>query len=271
MTKLNTTTWAALAMLFSAVILGIQGFIPLVVVFFSALLLGTILVYRRSARLSMRLLYWTVALVLGLAIGMYRPAGFNYPQIIALSELYPGGQPFALYANLGKATAGFITLLLLLHARHPLFKPVTTPLARAALVLILAGVVLATAIPLGELQWHPKSVNAIINFAWVNLLITCVAEEAFLRLLVQRELGLLCERLTQNRFVNEALPLALTTALFLVTHGVNDANLVVIYGVAGGLYALCYTLSKSVFSCIALHFLVNFIHFSFLTYPIHAA
>lgn len=270
MTKFHTTTWAALAVLFIAVLLGIQGLLPRMVVLFSALFLVAILIYRQNMTPIVRLLCWMGALTMGLAIGLYRPAGFSYPQVLALPELYPGGQPFALYANLGKATAGFMTLLLLVHACHPQFKPVSTPAARALLVLVLAGVIFAVAIPLGDLQWHPKSIYAVINFAWVNLLITCVAEEAFLRLLVQRELGLMCERLTHNRWASEALPLTLTTTLFVVTHGINDANLLLIYSIAGGLYALCYSLSKSVFTCIALHFLVNFIHFSFLTYPIHA-
>ena len=70
-------------------------------------------------------LTWLLAIVLGIGVGLYRPAGFNYPLVFSVSQLHEGGSPFSLYINIAKLLAGYITVYLLISCSaqaKPLFK-----------------------------------------------------------------------------------------------------------------------------------------------------
>ncbi|MGV8838615.1 CPBP family intramembrane glutamic endopeptidase, partial [Cellvibrio sp.] len=128
--------------------------------------------------------------------------------------------------------------------------------------------IIGVAIPVLGLQLQPKPIEQILMVVVVNLLITCVAEEVFMRYLFQQNLRNAIASFTANRALQEIIPLLLVTGVFVAIHaGISDAAIWV-YALAGFLYGLSYTLSKNILYPIAIHFLVNQIHFSFLTYPL---
>ncbi|RYZ99332.1 MAG: CPBP family intramembrane metalloprotease, partial [Moraxellaceae bacterium] len=55
---------------------------------------------------------------------------------------------------------------------------------------------------------------------------------------------------------------------FVLTHGVQGAEPTLVFALAGFVYGLIYTLTKSIAAAIAVHFFVNILHFSFFTYPL---
>jgi uncharacterized protein len=73
---------------------------------------------------------------------------------------------------------------------------------------------------------------------------------------------------TANRALQEIIPLLLVTGVFVAIHADISGAAVWVYALAGFLYGLSYTLGKNIIYPIAVHFLVNQIHFSFLTYPL---
>lgn len=224
--------------------------------------------YSTTSRASVRAGLWGGLLVVGLVIGLYRPAGFDYPLLVSVDALYEGGEPFALYLNLGKAFAGYCVIAWLFSAvsvlppvvRWSWGKSLFGVMVVALLIVLIAKLVLG-------LELVVKPWRLVLFFGVVNLFVTCIAEEAFMRLLVQRQLAnWLPEQL--GRWGRECVPLVMTTLLFLVTHKLPTLEASFIFGMAGLLYGLVYTMTKSVIWPIVLHFLVNITHFVFLTYPL---
>lgn len=213
-------------------------------------------------------LLWFAAIVLGIGIGLYRPAGFNYPLIFSVSQLHEGGLPMDLYLNIGKALAGYCIIFFLFSSarRNPGY--ITSIPRQLLLVMVLALLVLGVAVVLLNLQVHIKELNYILAFGVVNLFATCVAEEAFMRLLLQEQLKTFFARKIVNKFLQECLPLLMATIIFVLTHMVHGFEAVLVFALAGFTYGLIYTLTRNFFAAIAVHFLVNIIHFSFLTYPL---
>ncbi|WP_317928595.1 CPBP family intramembrane glutamic endopeptidase [Halioxenophilus sp. WMMB6] len=204
-------------------------------------------------------------MITGLALASYRPAGFSYPAIIPTQPLVEGGATFILTLNLSKLMAGWLVLLTFLDRGSPLLKKrdwrLFLPLGVGAIVLVLAAGCF-----LLDLRWQLKSIDHIWRFALVNLVSTCVAEEAFMRLLVQAQLAVWCQSLT--RFWSWLLPLIGSTSLFVLAHSGLAWQAMVVYFLAGLCYGLIYTLTGRVGYAILLHFGVNILHFSLLTYPI---
>ena len=211
---------------------------------------------------------WSCAIVLGILVGLYRPHDFNYPLVFSVEQFYDGGLPSSLYINIAKFFAGIITLFFLLS-----YKPVTpiyiqSKFSQFTFSLVLALLILGMAYEILDLQIHVKPFKYILLFGLVNLLVTCLAEEAFMRLLLQSQIQKFISGTIKHRFWQEIIPLGVTTFIFVVTHSVQGLNNILIYTVAGFCYGLIYSLTKNVRASIAVHFTVNIIHFSFFTYPL---
>lgn len=211
---------------------------------------------------------WWIVFIVGMACALYRPPGFHYPLLFSVEALHEGGKPFAQYLNFGKLLAGLLVFSLLL--RIPLKQRVFTPQRRNAmfLIAIMVGGVLGLGFTILDMEIHIKPVQWILIFGAANLIATCMAEEAFMRLLLQREAQRLIQKFSQNVITVEVIPLLLTTLIFVLTHTAPTLEMTLVYGIAGFFYGLLYTLTKNVYYSIALHFLVNILHFSIFTYPL---
>lgn len=210
---------------------------------------------------------WLLLVLLAFWVATYKPAGFSYPFIFDLSGESVSSPRYEFFANLGKGICGFL-LLYFLWPKPRDNEFVATPKYQFLVALLAPAVVIAVAIPALGLYLQPKVVEQVLLFALGNLLIISVAEEAFMRLLLQQPLRNAIAAFSGNRWVQELVPLLAVTAIFVAIHSGLNGAAIWVYALAGFLYGLSYTLSKNIFYPIMIHFVVNQIHFSFLTYPL---
>jgi membrane protease YdiL (CAAX protease family) len=208
---------------------------------------------------------WLLVIVLGVAVGLYRPAGFNYPLIFSLNQLHEGGKPFSLYINIAKLLAGYITVYFLLSVGLQAY--IKSQTRQYALAIGLGFIIVILAYFALGLGFYLKPLKYVALFGLVNLLVTCVAEEAFMRLLLQAQLQKFLSELASG-FWLEAIPLLITTAIFVLLHLSSNLNVLWVFALAGFSYGLVYSLTKNLWACVAVHFTVNILHFSLLTYPL---
>lgn len=221
----------------------------------------------RSLNLWQRPLLWFLLVLFAFGVATYKPSGFSYPFIFDLPGESGSSPRYEFFANLGKGVCGLLLLYFLWPTpRNDEF--VAAPKYQFLVALLAPAIVIVLAIPALDLHLQPKGIEKIALFALGNLLIISVAEEAFMRLLLQQPLRNAIAVFTVNRWVQELVPLLVVTAIFVVIHSGLSGAAIGVYALAGFLYGLSYTLSKNIFYPIMIHFFVNQIHFSFLTYPL---
>lgn len=268
-TKSNLYFFAPLFALLA--ILTATHFLPLICAFLVTaftLVLSAYRYYSSNQKPLGMYITWLLAIVLGIGVGLYRPAGFNYPLVFSVSQLHEGGSPFSLYINIGKLLAGYVAVYLLMSSDVKVKPYIQNRAPQFALAVGLGlFVVLFAYFALG-LGFYLKSLEYIALFALVNLLVTCVAEEAFMRLLLQAQLHKFLSGKHTNAFWLEAIPLLITTGIFALMHFSANVTVLGVFALAGFCYGLVYSLTKNVWACVAVHFTVNIVHFSLLTYPL---
>lgn len=200
-------------------------------------------------------------------VASYEPEGFSYPLLFNLVGEAGEAARYQLSVDFAKGIAGFL-LLYLLWPKLRANEFVASRWVSASLLPLTPLLIIGVAIPVLGLQWQPKPIGQIVQFAAVSLLITCVAEEVFMRFLFQQNLRNAVASFTANRLLQEIIPLLLVTFVFVAIHAGISGAAIWVYALAGFLYGLSYTLGKNILYPIAIHFLVNQIHFSFLTYPL---
>lgn len=243
--------------------------LPLVTALLVAAFTLAVIVYRYCSAAHKpfgMFLSWLLAILLGVGVGLYRPAGFNYPLIFSLNQLHEGGLPFSLYINVAKLLAGYITVYFLLSKASKAY--IQSPIQQFSLAVGLGLGVVCIAYFALDLAFYLKPLQYIALFGLVNLLVTCVAEEAFMRLLLQAQLCKFLSSKLLRGFWLEAIVLFITTSLFVVMHFSANLNVLLIFALAGFCYGLVYSLTKNLWACVAVHFTVNILHFSLLTYPL---
>jgi uncharacterized protein len=115
-------------------------------------------------------------------------------------------------------------------------------------------------------QFDFKVTTLFFIWALANLFLTCIAEEAFFRGFVQKQLE---EGLKEFQF-GAVIGLLLASLLFGLAHYAGGINYIILATVAGIGYGLVYQQSKSIEASIVTHFLLNAVHFIFFTYPVLA-
>lgn len=200
-------------------------------------------------------------------VASYEPEGFAYPLLFNLADEAGEAARYQLSVDFAKGIAGFL-LLYLLWPKLRANEFVASRWVSVSLLFLAPLLIISVAILALGLQWQPKPIEQILQFAVVSLLITCVAEEVFMRLLFQQSLRNAVACFTANRLLQEIIPLLLVTFVFVAIHTGISGAAIWVYALAGFLYGLSYTLGKNILYPIAIHFLVNQIHFSFLTYPL---
>lgn len=200
-------------------------------------------------------------------VASYEPEEFAYPVLFSLPGDDGEAARYELSVDFAKGIAGFL-LLYLLWPKRPANEFVAAKWISVSILLLAPLLIIGVAIPVLGLQLQPKPIEQILMVAVVNLLVVCVAEEVFLRFLFQHNLRNAIASVTTNRLLQEVIPLLLVTFVFVAIHAGISGAAVWVYALAGLLYGLSYTLSKNILYPIAIHFLVNQIHFSLLTYPL---
>lgn len=185
--------------------------------------------------------------------------GFNNAVLFSSDTFGLSKLPFQLNANLDKGLAAIAILIAFQDKLKWRISLNDGKLILTCLILffVIAGLLGAqTDVKFGELT---------LAFIFFNLFVTCLAEEAFFRLLVQEKLN----QWLPGKF-SASLAVLITASLFMLAHFHSgedaDKRLALIF-LAGVLYGAVYLRSKSLGSAILMHFSINIIHFSFFTYP----
>lgn len=213
------------------------------------------------ARRNRKLLYslgWGVVLIWCVMLFLHFMPGFNNLKVLDNVLSGPQSIPFTMYLNLDKPLA-FFALLLAYPRLLGSGKRVEFRYLPIILVLLLALLPIASV--LGALKVEISLPSWWWIFALNNLMITCVAEEALFRGLIQQSM---------SRRYNAKVGLAVASVLFGAAHMAGGGLLVVFATLAGVAYGLIFYFSGRLWCAVLVHFLFNFVHLVFFTYPIMA-
>ena len=179
--------WPVLASLSiaTAVIAGIVEWAGLAIIILFA---GACLAATRSTQSTpLRFLSWTMVVVCAVALASHNIPWIHNVLIFENVTLSPSAEPFTLFWNFDKAVVGVFLYIMCLPPQSGTQWGRLIAIVTTVTILTLA-VVAVPGIAIGFIAWDPKW--PIILMAWIpaNLLITCVAEEAFFRGLLQQHL-----------------------------------------------------------------------------------
>lgn len=210
-----------------------------------------------------RSIFFGLTLVLSLALALHLVPGFKNPLLVENVKFSPASAPFTQYANFDKASVGLF-LLLFFCPRVSSVKELVQLLRSTALpATVLAVAVLALSLGAGFTRIDVKLPAFTLVFLATNLLFTCVAEEAFFRGLVQSKIA---AALSKRRY-GSAIAISASGLLFGLAHLAGGPLYTLFATLAGLGYAYIYAKTKRIEAAIATHFVVNALHFIFLTYP----
>lgn len=218
---------------------------------------------RHAGNRWMRLFATLAVIALSLALMLHVVPGFRNPVVIDAVRFAADSALFTQYANFDKGALGL--LLVALMAPHVGSLGDLRRIMRPSLLVALPTVivVLGAAAAIGYVRWDPKWPPQAWTFLAINLLFTCVAEEAFFRGLVQEQLT----RVLERRPRLSAIPVVLSTLLFALAHAGGGLAFVGLVALAGFGYSLVYAITRRVEAAILVQFAVNAAHFAGFSYP----
>jgi membrane protease YdiL (CAAX protease family) len=209
----------------------------------------------------------TVFIISSLALALHWVPGFNNLPIVIDERITSDAIAFTLYANFDKAMAGLF-LCAYFYSNKKALKADSNkagPLNVKQPILIVITTVLASltaALTLGLVSFNPKVPNFWLAFIAINLLFTCVAEEALFRGLLQTKLS---QIITSTRLA--LLAPIMTAAVFALAHFAGGFNYVLVSFIAGLGYGYIFYKTQRLAWAILCHWLVNVCHFFLFTYP----
>jgi len=227
--------------------------------FYLALAFGA----RASERAWVRIPLLVLTGVCAFLFALHRFPGFHNPVLAAGVRVSPDAAPFTLHANFDTAVAGIVLMGVFctpIRTRGewlPMLRR-TAPVLLATLAVVL-GAGMAAGYVRPDVKWPPLAPW----FLAVNLLFTCVTEEAFFRGFI---LGGLARGLERRRY-GTAVAVVVSTVLFGLAHARGGPALVVLAALAGLGYAAAYLRSGRIEGAILTHFALNAVHFVAFTYP----
>ena len=201
---------------------------------------------------------WSVVIIWCVMLFVHLIPGFNNLQVLDKVTAGPLSAPFSMYLNLDKPLALFALFLAYPFLLGSEAKGRVKP---ALLVMILLLSLLPIAAMLGALKPELSLPSWWWLFALNNLILTCVAEEALFRGFVQQSL---------SRRFDWRLGLVIASILFGLAHFAGGPLLIAFATLAGLGYGLVFHFTGRLWCAVLAHFLFNFCHLVFFTYPILA-
>lgn len=201
---------------------------------------------------------WSVVIIWCVMLFVHVIPGFNNLQVLDKVTAGPLSAPFSMYLNLDKPLALFALFLAYPFLLGGEAKGRVKP---ALLVMILLLSLLPIAAMLGALKPELSLPSWWWLFALNNLILTCVAEEALFRGFVQQSF---------SRRFDWRLGLVIASILFGLAHFAGSLLLIVFATLVGLGYGLVFHFTGRLWCAVLAHFLFNFCHLVFFTYPILA-
>ena len=243
-----------------SILIGTQSWGSLVPIFF--LLLGCVALTKEQITGFYRFALVLMLSILIFAIGLHVVPGFaNWPyaRIVLLSE---HSAAFSIWFNLDKPLIGLFILASLhdeliktIQQFAQMLKSMWKPLVIGILFVYMLAMLL------GYAKVDITFVAVFFPWAIKNLVFTVIAEEAFFRGLIQRQI---------HRYTNLPQPfygIVIAGVLFGIAHFAGGTTYVLLASVAGCLYGYVYWLTGRIEAAILTHFSLNAGHFLFFTYP----
>ncbi len=212
----------------------------------------------------LRLLPVLIITLFSFGLIFHRVPGFvNWP-ILRNIALSAKSYPYTLFWNYDKALLGLFPLALFI----PLFKTKSNwkkVIPKTLLISLFTFIILlGLSYFFNFIAWDPKLPRFLPSWIIANLFFVSIAEEAFFRGFLQKEL-------------TDAIPsrhsawfaILFVSLLFALAHifFIQDPRYLVLTFVASFLYGTIFHLTKAIESSIFSHFLVNLIHLLLFTYP----
>lgn len=228
-------------------------------------------VAQTSRGLLYRRLGWGLLTLFTFSAALHWWPGINNPLLVNAQQLTPDAIPFTLYANFDKGWAGYCLLL-------ALWPTQATPTSQQSLLQaywrgfwpawpLSVALAMVCAIGLGLITFAPKWPDFALQFIFCNLLLTCVAEEAFFRGLLQRPLF---QQFTQRGWSEQRAAwcaIGMVSLLFGLAHLAGGWAYALVATIASVGYGWAYQRSGRIEVAIVAHFGLNLLHFGLLTYP----
>ena len=210
-----------------------------------------------------RIAWASTAIVLAAALATHLMPGFTAYLVAENVRLSPASAPMTLNADFDKGFAGVLLLAYFCKRSESL-----ADWRQAVWTGLLVGigtsfVVIWLVFALGAVRLDPKLPSITGEWMAINLLLTCVFEEALFRGVLQASLA----RLFAQAPMWSWLPLASASLLFGLVHAGGGPVLIVAAALAGLGYGLAYAMTGRIESAVIAHFTLNSIHFVFFTYP----
>jgi len=223
-------------------------------------------VNRINLILFIRVTSGVLAIILSVMLAAHLTPGFNNWKVVDSVSLTETSLPYSMYLNMDKTLVG----LAILGLGFPLIKSLKEwgSVLRSTLPIFLVGlIVLASASQaFGYTHWDFKLPDLFFVWALINLIFTCVSEEAFFRGFLQKNLF----KILQKYKYGNILSLITVSILFGLAHFAGGFKYVILSTIAGIIYGYAYQKTQRIEASILCHFGVNTFHFIFLTYPAFA-
>jgi uncharacterized protein len=206
------------------------------------------------------LVFFLYALAMSLAL----LPGFIRVELAAPVVLSAGATPYSIGVGFPKVTTGIVILGLINPLLVRSFAELGRVLARALPVYLITAIVgMAVVILMGYSSFAPKWTSLFLLFAPVNLLFTCLSEEAFFRGFVQHELASIGRR----RALASGIALVVAALLFGAAHFAGGLNYMIAAAIAGLGYGWAFMRDRRIEAAMFVHFGVNATHFLLFVYP----
>lgn len=257
--------WTWLFLLLIAMAWGLFfGFLqPVALIPFSLMLLAAYTSARQTADFRLIVFSKMTLLILVMTLSLHVLPGIANPKIISGLKLSEDALPYDKYFNFDSALIG-LCLIGFGHSRLSSLKEWTQTLVRMILVTVTTLLtVMLLSLLLGYVEWQPKSTSLFWIWAWGNLFFTCVAEEAFFRGFIQKNLI----NLFQNYRSGSLIGLLTASCLFGLAHYTGGHKYIFLATVAGIGYGWAYLHTQRIEAAILTHFSLNALHFVLFTYP----
>jgi membrane protease YdiL (CAAX protease family) len=220
-------------------------------------------VARASERAWIRIPLHVLTGLCAFLFALHRFPGFHNPVLAEGVRVSVDAAPFTLRANFDTAVAGIVLMGVFcapIRERGgwlPMLRR-TVPVLLATLAVVL-GAGLAFGYVRADVKWTPLTPW----FLAVNLLFTCVTEEAFFRGFILAGLARAMDRWRHGT----AVAVVVSTLLFGLAHARGGPALVLLATLAGLGYAAAFLRSGRIEGAILTHFALNAVHFIAFTYP----
>ena len=196
-----------------------------------------------------------------LAMALPLLPGFVRVELVAPQALSAGAEPYGISVGFPKVAAGILILGLI----NPVLSRAGLggALAKALPIWLFTTVLVSIfALAMGYTAFAPKWTSLFLLWAPINLMFTCLAEEAFFRGYLQHELA----SSSRAPFM-PMLALVIAAVLFGLLHYRGGATYVVAGVIAGLGYGWAFLRTQRIEAAMAVHFGVNATHFLLFVYP----